>query len=223
MRTYTSNRARQAAGGYAHALYASFCEWRARMCAYALTSTSAGCSLDSCSYVHPAFRVQGSGFHLVLSHIRIPHSQSSSNLVLTMSLPPSVPPCVSPFLSLPPPLPLSSFPPYSPLSFQPPSPPPSPRPFPAPRHHFPSLRGWKVGDVAPREPVAQGDVIGLTVTRKERVEDGSGGGAVVDVELLKNGEKMGVCVSGLHLCASRHWFFAVSGESEAVTLSRLVL
>ena len=90
--------------------------------------------------------------------------------------------------------------------------------------HLPaSSWGWRFGDVVTSEPVSQGDLIGLTVTRKEWVEDSEGGGAIVSVELLKNGEKLGVSVSGLHLCAGRQWFFAVSGESEAVTLSRLVL
>ena len=101
--------------------------------------------------------------------------------------------------------------------------------------HLPaSSWGWRVGDVVTSEPVSQGDhvtsepvsqgdLIGLTVKRKEWVEDSEGGGAIVSVELLKNGEKLGVSVSGLHLCAGRQWFFAVSGESEAVTLSRLVL
>ena len=70
--------------------------------------------------------------------------------------------------------------------------------------------------------VVEGDVIGLTVTREREVEDAEGG-ILARVDLSCNGETIGASVSGLHLCASRQWFFAVSGESEAVNLVRLAL
>jgi hypothetical protein len=43
------------------------------------------------------------------------------------------------------------------------------------------------------------------------------------VSMVRNGEELGVRISGLHLSTTRQWFFAVSGESESVALVRLVV
>ena len=71
--------------------------------------------------------------------------------------------------------------------------------------------------------VAQNDVVGLIVRRESVVADSEGGGVKACVELLRNGEKVGVAMSGLHLVGRSKWFFAVSGESEQIALVRLAV
>lgn len=85
-------------------------------------------------------------------------------------------------------------------------------------------RGWSISDKLPATTtIAEGDLIGLTVTRESVLPDAEGGGCLVSVELLRNGEKFGVSISGLRLAGSREWFFAVSGESESISLAKLVV
>ena len=83
--------------------------------------------------------------------------------------------------------------------------------------------GWNLSGLLSLPLIRQGDVIGLAVMRQSAVSDADGGGIMVGLRLSRNGQDIGVGVSGLHLTGSCQWFFAVSGESESFTLTRLVL
>lgn len=83
--------------------------------------------------------------------------------------------------------------------------------------------GWNLSGLLSLPLIRQGDVIGLAVMRQSAVSDADGGGVMVGLRLSRNGQDIGVGVSGLHLTGSCQWFFAVSGESESFTLTRLVL
>ena len=90
---------------------------------------------------------------------------------------------------------------------------------------YPDCRGWQFvsSSTGNEAGVAEGECIGLVVKREKIVSDADGGGCTVCVELLKEGSKVGVSLSGVHLQGDRQWFFAVSGESEAIALSRLAV
>lgn len=116
---------------------------------------------------------------------------------------------------------------------------------------FAIRRGCEIPSTATRA-VAEGDVLGLVVSREESADGvripskltswllvcdvrkpmggltapcfvSRGQEITASISMRQNGEELGVRVTGVRFCMTRQWFFAVSGESEAIALVRLAI